>query len=392
MQFMEKSKLNHGLLAAGILIIAFNLRPALASIGPLVGAIRDSTGLSNSLIGLLTTLPLLAFGVVSMFTSLFTRRWGIEITIAGALALLFIGLLVRVIPVSVALFGGTFLAGVGIAFGNVLVPSLIKRDFPEKSGQMTGFYTGILAVGTSIAAGISFPLAVHWNWRLALGVWAIAALLALVVWIPQLRHHTRPRHSRSFFEAMKHLGKTPLAWQVAFFMGLQSLAFYVILAWLPEMLRTSGMDASRAGLIFSLAEAMGILGSFLLPYLAEKLKRQYLLIWILAALDAISIIGLMLPAFPLMTPWALIIGFSLGGSFSLALLFIVLRTSDTETATELSGMVQSIGYLLAATGPAIFGLIHDLSHSWRLPLIILLVILFFKFMAGLGAVRPLTID
>ncbi len=393
MTFTDKKIFKRGLLAAGILVIAFNLRPGLASIGPLVNAIQNSTGLSNSLTGLLTTLPLLAFGMVSMFTAAFTRRWSMEAIIAAALALLMVGLLMRVIPSLAALFVGTFLMGTGIAFGNVLIPSLIKRDFPDKSGQMTSLYTGILAIGTSVAAGVSFPLAAHIGWRWSLGVWAIPAFIALIVWFPQLRRRKKQaNHSRRFVQSIKHLGKNRLAWQVALFMGLQSLTFYVILAWLPNILQAQGMSPSKAGLIFSIAEAMGIFGSLLFPVLAEKVKNQQYLIGTVVVLEVISLFGLIFPAIPLVTPWALLIGFELGGSFSLALLFIVLRTSSTETATELSGMAQSIGYLLAACGPAIIGLVFDISHTWTLPLIILLVVLLFKCITGLGAARPQTIS
>lgn len=392
MSTKNKTSAKRGLLAAGILVIAFNLRPGLASIGPLVNAIQHDTGLSNSLTGLLTTLPLLAFGVISMFTSAFTRRWSIEVIITGALVLLTAGLLLRVIPALPALFIGTFLMGTGIAFGNVLIPSLIKRDFPDKSGQMTGWYTGILAIGTSVAAGVSFPVAALIGWHWALGIWAIPAIIALIIWAPQLKHQTHPRHSQKFIESVKHLGKSSLAWQVALFMGLQSLTFYVILAWLPNILQSHGMSPSKAGMIFSLAEAMGIFGSLLLPFLAEKVKSQRSLIVGLVIIEVISLLGLTFSAIPMVTPWAMLIGFELGGTFSMSLLFIVLRSSSTETATELSGMAQSIGYLLAACGPVLIGLVFDLSHSWTLPLILLLVVLFFKCLTGLGAAQPRTIS
>jgi CP family cyanate transporter-like MFS transporter len=183
-----------------------------------------------------------------------------------------------------------------------------------------------------------------------------------------------------------------LAWQVALFMGLQSLTFYVILEWLPDIMQAQGMTPSRAGLIFSLAEAMGIFGSLSFPVLAEKVQNQRHLIIVVIVIEAISLLGLISPVIPLITPWALLIGFELGGCFALALLFIVDRTSSTETATELSGMAQSVGYLLAASGPAFFGLLHDLFHSWTLPLIMLFVVLLLKLAAGLGAARPLAID
>ncbi len=389
MNSVTQHHLKRGLLTTAILIIAFNLRPGLAAVGPVVDFIRVDTGLSNALIGFLTTLPLLAFGVISMFTALFTNRWGIEMTMTVALALLAVGTFLRIIPGAAALFGGTLLLGIGIAFGNVILPGIIKRDFPDRSGIMTSLYSGILGIGTMIAAGISFPIAASLGWRWSLGVWTLPALLAVFAWLPRLRSRTRPDHSQNFLQSVKRLGKTSLAWQVALFMGLQSLSFYVILAWLPEILQSVGMSSSKAGWILSFTEGMGALGSLIIPALAEKLKRLHHLIWILMMMEMIGLIGLIFSSGSgLDILWSLMIGFVLGGSFGLALLLFVLRTSDPETATGLSGMAQSIGYLLAAVGPVVFGWLHDSLHSWTIPLVILLVVLLGKLIAGLGAARP----
>lgn len=388
MNAKQKHRLRQGLLIAGIIFIAFNLRPALAAVGPLISKIRVDTGLSNVLLGLLTTLPLLAFGMISMFTSLLTRRWGIEITLAGALMLIISGTFLRVLNPEIALFAGTLLIGVGIAFGNVLLPSLIKRDFPDKKGIMTSLYSGVLGIGATLAAGISIPLSNAIGWRWSLGAWAIPAIIAFIVWLPQLKFHTRPKHQRRFSTSLKKLGNSRLAWQVAFFMGLQSLAFYVILAWLPEILQSRGMTPARAGWMLSLSQGMGVIGGIIIPIWAEKLRKQHIVIWVLTILELISLIGIIIPDAPLPAAWVSIIGFSLGGSFGLALLFIVLRTGDTETATELSGLAQSIGYLLAASGPVLFGLLHDLSHNWIVPLLLLFVVLAAKLTFGLGAARP----
>lgn len=388
MNAKQKKRLRQGLLIAGIILIAFNLRPGLAAVGPLIGEIRLDTGLSNTMLGFLTTLPLLAFGVVSMFTSLFTRRWGFEVTLAGALLLLTAGTLLRVISSTAALFGGTLLIGVGIAFGNVLLPSLIKRDFPQKTGVMTSLYSSVLGLGATLAAGVSIPLAQPLGWRWSLGAWALPAGVALLIWLPQLKFRTIPRHSRKFTESLKKLGNSSLAWQVALFMGLQSLAFYVMLAWLPEILQSRGMGAAQAGWMLSLSQGTGVLGTLIIPAWAEKFKQQDKIIWILSGLELVSLIGLIIPSAPLLGLWVSLIGFSLGGSFGLALLFIVLRTADTETATELSGLAQSIGYLLAATGPALFGLLHDISNQWTMPLIMLIGVLIAKLWFGLGAAKP----
>lgn len=386
-------KPNRALLIAGIVLIAINLRPALAGVGPLIGAIREATDLSNAMLGLLTTLPLLAFAFVSMFTSIFTRRFGIEGTIAGALFLLTIGILLRTVPSTVALFGGTLLLGIAIAFGNVLLPSLVKRDFPQKTGLMTSMYSSVLGVGATAAAGISVPLAdgLGWGWQWSLGCWGVLSFIALVVWFPQLARQTLPKHTRSFRKSMSELGHSKLAWNVALFMGLQSLAFYVVLAWLPEILQDRGLDANAAGWLLSLSQATGVLGTLIIPVWAEKIDDQRKLVWLLVILELISILGFIQPETFLAGLWASLIGFSLGGSFGLALLFIVLRTSNTETATELSGMAQSVGYLLAATGPTLFGALHDLTNAWFIPLLLLFGIGLLKIITGLIAGKPVKV-
>lgn len=382
------------LLISGIVLIAINLRPALASVGPLIGAIRDTTGLSNTMLGLLTTLPLLSFGILSTLTPLFTRRLGIEGTLAGALAILTGGLFLRVIPNNAALFGGTLLIGVAIAFGNVLLPGIVKRDFPNHTGIMTSVYASILGLGATIAAGISVPLAFdfNWGWHWALGGWGVLSAIAFIVWLPQLKNLTLPRHKKSFLKALKELGNSKRAWQVALFMGLQSLAFYVILAWLPEILQDRGLSANSAGWMLSLSQGTGVLGSIFLPFWAEKRDDQRGLVWMLIILEILSLSGLLFPDPFLVGLWVSLIGFSLGGSFGLALLFIVLRTSDSQTATELSGMAQSVGYLLAAVGPTLFGGLHDLTGAWLMPLLFLFLVTFVKLFMGLGAGQPQKID
>jgi len=392
--YEQNSTFQNILLIAGIIFVSLNLRPALASVGPLIGAIRDTTGLSNTLLGLLTTLPLIAFGLISTLTPLVTRRLGIEGTIAAALVLLTGGLLLRVIPVDAALFGGTLLAGIAIAFGNVLLPSIVKRDFPNHTGVMTSVYSGVLGLGSTLAAGISVPMAFNfnWGWHWALGGWAAVSVFTFFLWVPQLKDLTLPKHKKSFLQSLKDLGSSTNAWYVALFMGLQSLGFYVILAWLPEILQDRGLSAATAGWMLSLSQGMGVLGSIVLPFWAERLKDQRKLIWLLLIMEFISLFGLLSPEPYLVELWVSLIGFSLGGSFGLALLLIILRSPDTETATELSGMAQSIGYLLAATGPIIFGALHDLSKNWFIPLIFLFATGICKLLMGLGAARPQQLD
>ncbi len=377
------------LLIAGIVFVAINLRPALAAVGPLVGLIRESTGLSNSMIGLLTSLPLIAFGIVSNLTPLFTKRFGISGTLAGALLLLSVGIGIRSIDSVAALYIGTALLGVAIALGNVLIPGLVKRNFPHKSGRVTSMYSSVLGIGAALAAGISLPLAINLNlgWRGSLGVWGILAFISFFVWLPQVWRIKHAKSNRSFRKSMKDLSGSRLAWKVALFMGLQSFAFYVVLAWLPEILQSRGFDSTYSGWMLSLSQVTGIFGSLVVPSFASKRKDQRGAVVFLVLIELISIIGLMLPQIGFVPIWVGAIGFALGGTFGLSLLFIVLRTDDSDTATELSGMAQSIGYFIAAIGPIIFGSVFDFTGSWLYPLGLLIGIGFVKLFMGLGAAK-----
>ncbi|MDT7857374.1 MFS transporter [Rubrivirga sp. S365] len=375
------------LLVVGIVLVALNLRPALAGVGPLVADIRLATGLSNTALGLLTTLPLLAFGVVSAFTPVVTRRLGMEGAIGLALVLIGGGVAVRAVPSVALLFAGTVVLGVGIALGNVLLPALVKRDFSDRSGPMTSLYSSAMGLGATVAAGVSVPLAAAVGWRGALGAWALLAAAALAVWAPQLRRRTRTARRGTVLDSLRDLGRSRLAWAVALFMGLQSLAFYVILAWLPDLLQSRGLNAEEAGWMLALSQAAGIAGSAVAPLWAGRMRDQRPIIWTLAVLEAVALAGLLFAGTTLVGVWVGLLGFVLGGSFGLSLLFLAIRADTPETAAELSGMAQSVGYLVAAVGPALFGGLHDLTGGWTVPLLSLVVVLVVKVAVGLPAAR-----
>jgi len=378
------------LLLAGILLIALNLRPALASVGPLVSDIQKSTGLSNGLLGLLTTLPLIAFGIISTLTPIVTRRLGMGWTLLLAMALLTLGIVLRSLGPIFTLYFGTLLIGIAIAFGNVLLPSLTKRNFSANSGLITSLYSSVMAVGASLAAGLSVPLAHHKDlgWQGSLVVWTVCAFLAFLLWLPQVTRLKRTPPSSNRSTGIKSLVKSKLAWQVALFMGLQSLTFYVILAWLPLIVQNRGHGANFAGWMLSLSQATGILGSLLIPVLAGRRRDQRSIVLFLAGIELIGLVGLIVPSLGLIWLWVSLIGFVLGGTFGLSLLFLVLRSRDSDEATSLSGMAQSIGYIIAATGPSLFGVIFDVTGSWTPALAALFLIAVLKFFMGMGAAKP----
>lgn len=369
---------------AAIAIIALNLRPSISGIGPLISEIRLDTGLSNTLLGMLTTLPVLAFGIFSVLTPLFTRRLGTEGTMAFALVILTAGILLRVIPDLFALYLGTLILGIGIALGNVLLPGIVKKKFPKKFGLVTGIYSSMLGIGAAIAAGISVPLSENagLGWRWSLGAWAILSFIAFLAWFPQLSENIPAVARRNLRSSIKELGKSRIAWMVAIFVGLQSLTFYTIIAWLPEILQERGMNASTAGWMLAMVQGTGVIGTFVFPAWASNRQRQRLPVVILVLIEMVSLAGLMIPTLYLTPLLVSILGFSLGGSFGMALLFIGMRTRGTDSANELSGMAQSVGYTLAATGPALFGGIYDLSQNWLIPLIFLFLIAFAKLATG----------
>lgn len=372
------------LLLIAVILISLNLRPPLTGVGPLIGEIRADTGLSNSLLGLLTTIPILCFGIFSVFTALITRRFGTEWSMAFALFLLSGGIFLRVVPTAFALFAGTAILGIGIAIGNVLLPGIVKKQFPGYVGWLTGIYSAMLAIGASAASGISVPLSERagLGWRWSLAVWGFFALAAFISWLPQLRNKLPEINKRGFRSSLRQLGKSKLAWHVAVFMGVQSLSFYILITWLPEILIDRGMGSEKAGWYLAMMQAVGVAGTLLVPAWSSKQRRQQLPIAGIVILEIISLGGLMIPSLTYVAVWISILGFCMGASFGMALLFIVLRSRDSTAANELSGMSQSVGYSFAAFGPVLFGALYDFSKSWYIPLGFLFLVSFVKLYSG----------
>lgn len=383
------SRVSRGLLIGGIILLALNLRASLTSVGPLIGAIRADTHISDALAGLLTTLPLLAFAALSPVASRLARCFGMEVTLFFSLLLLTLGIVVRSLSPLLALFAGTIIVGLAIAIMNVLLPSLVKRDFPRYVGVMTSMYTSVMSASASVAAGISVPLAVGlgFGWRGSLQSWALLSVLGLLVWSPQLRLRHRPEVSPGAGWRLRDLWRSTLAWQITIFMGLQSLMFYVIIAWGPTILVDAGMKATTAGLMLALNQMISVLASLVVPVIAGRFPGQRPLVVVAAMLSLVAVAGLGLTSGPLAGLWIALLGLGSGACISLALMFLIVRAPDAHISAELSGMAQSIGYLLAAIGPTAFGLIHDWTHTWTTPLLLLALLIIVMLLAGLGAGR-----
>lgn len=373
------------LLILGIILIAFNLRPALTSLGPLIGLIRIESTFSNSLLGLITTLPLLVFALLSPLVPSLARYLGNEKALFAGLLILALGIVVRSIPMVGSLFVGTLLIGVGIVIGNVLLPSLIKDRLPKEIGKMTGLYSTAMVGFAALASGVSVPLAerLKGGWRAALGFWMITAVLAIIIWLPQLKYKGQVLTYRQ-----KGLWTSPLAWQVTLFMGLQSFCFYIIIAWLPEILVSYGTNISQAGWLLAFNQFISIPGALWAPIVAERMTQQRKLVLGIGLLYLIGISCMLFNSnFIVLTLGTLILGFGQGASVSLAFTFFVLRTRNAWEAAGLSGMAQACGYLLAALGPLLIGFLFDATQQWTWPLLVLLLASSVMILAGWGAGR-----
>jgi MFS transporter, CP family, cyanate transporter len=379
------------LLVLGIIFVAFNLRPAITSVGPLIGWIRADLGLSNGVAGFITTLPLVAFAFLSLLAPRFAHRWGNELTVFFGLIVLIVGIVIRSTGTIIGLFLGTALVGIGIAISNVLLPGIVKQKFPEKVGLMTSVYSTSMGTFAALASGVSIPLAQGLNlgWKNSLAFWAVFAVLAVLIWIPQLRGHDKPASNQSAQLATSNdsLWRSPLAWQVTFFMGLQSFLFYCTVAWLPAILQSRGMSEEMAGWMLSIMQFISLPATFITPVLADRQQNQKGIAFIIGVIQFVGTLGLFAHRTAILITSIVLIGIALGASISLALSLLGLRTANASQAARLSGMAQSIGYFLAAIGPILIGFLFDQTHSWVLSLFLLLLATIFMIFTGIGAGR-----
>lgn len=401
------------LLLAGILLVAVNLRFALTSVGPLIDDVREDLGLSGTTVGLLTTAPLLALGLVSPLAPRLAGRFGAEHVVLGCLLAIFAGVALRLLPPVGLLFAGTLVAGCAIAVGNVLVPGIVKQRFGDRAALMTGVYSVGLSGGAALAAGLVVPIEgwVGGSWRLALALWALPALLAAVVWLPQLRQREKRVRAEAHADVARRaaaadpgrysgalppahaprpsLWRDRRAWSVTLFMGFQSLIFYTAGAWLPEIVRAqSGVSDATAGGLLSLMMVFGIPVGFATAALASRLRDQRPLAAVAATFPALGWLGLLLaPGGPVVL-WVVLLGIGAGVGFTLVLTLFVLRARDVPHTAALSGMAQSAGYTFAALGPLAIGALHDATGGWSVPLAVLGCLALPELVAALAAARP----
>jgi MFS transporter, CP family, cyanate transporter len=411
------------LLMAGILVLAVNLRAAIASLPPVFPDLSAALHLSSAEISVLAAVPVLCFGVFSGLGGPLSRSFGEERVLLAALLLLAGGLVLRGALPGAMLFPGTVLAGGAIALMNVLLPSLVKRRRPEQAGLLIGAYLLMLAAGAVVGSLIAVPVfraaggahgGAGWPVKLTLGLWALPAAAAALVWLPQIRYRTRPARPGPDLPGPDPAGPAPaarraagpapaarrrrvgvhrhaLAWQVAAFMGLQSMVYYGSLSWLPTLFQDRGVSATSAGGLLALMNLGNAVTAMLLPILAHRARDQRLLVTAAVLATAGGLTGTLVAPTGSAALWALLLGLGQGATLGLGIFFTMARAPDPVAAASLSGFAQSSGYLVAAAGPLAVGFLHAATGGWTVPVLTLLGVAALLQWAGLLAGRARTL-
>lgn len=364
------------LLATAVVLAALNLRPSVTSVGPLLDKAQADLGATATWAGLLTTLPGLCFAVAGLAAPTLARRVGIGFSVALSLGVLALGLVVRVLDGPLVVLGGTLVASAGIALANVLIPVVVKSSFPARVGLMTGVYTAALQGGGALGSAATPPMDdLLGGWREAWAGWAVLAVAALALWLFAVRGRmTRGRGTAGGQERGRSLLRSRLAWMVTAFFGLQAFFAYIVMGWFPQVLMDAGVSRGDAGLLQGLMSLLAVPISLTVPAIAARQGSQT---WWIVGLSVIGVSGTVgLTVAPSASPllWAILVGIGMS-VFSLALTTIALRARSGPDTASLSGMAQGYGYLIAAPGPLLFGMLHDLTAAWTVPLIMVMVVL-----------------
>ncbi|MGP3921891.1 CynX/NimT family MFS transporter [Streptomyces sp. 8N616] len=408
------------LVVVGLVLAALNLRPAITSLGALLEEVRAGLGMSGSVAGLLTSVPPLCFAVFGVAAPRLARRWGPGAVVCAGMAAIAGGLLIRPWAGGTAGFlAASALALAGIAVSNVLMPVIVKRWFPDRVGSMTGLYSMAVALGTALAAAVTVPMAesVGGSWRTGLALWAVPAALAVLPWLPLMRDRggASERAAEPVAEPAAGLAaepvagsaaepatprpqdppvritRSPTAWALACFFGLQATAAYITMGWLPQIFRDAGVPASTAGVLLATTMGLGVPLSFVLPQIAARMRHQGLIAVALGVCGLSGYAGLSFAPAAGAWAWALLLGVS-NCAFPLVLTLIGMRSRTGTGVVRLSAFVQSTGYLISIPGPLLIGVLYQHSGGWGLPIALMTALMVPQIALGVLAGRNRVVE
>ncbi|MEF9952076.1 MAG: MFS transporter [Clostridium sp.] len=377
---------NKAFLTMVIILIASNLRGPLTMVGPLIPEMRQGFTQGNWLFGILTSIPLIVFGIISILTPKLDSLFGKKSTIIGSLVFLSLGLLIRSFGTIPSLLVGTIVLALGIGISNVLLSSVIvDRATPGDVGTLTGTLTTTMGMFAAIASGSSIALASIIGWKLSLGIFIVPSIIALIVWILFNKSYPKEEKKSSTKSSanLSHMLKDKLVWQVALFMGSQSWLAYVVFAWVPSILIDRGMSPSLAAISLMMIQLFSLPASFIVPIISGKKTTQSRDVALTSTLSLLGSLTLFSSNLPLIFIGLILIGIGQGASISFAYLFFAMRGNNPSETATLSGLSQTIGYFLASTGPLMFGFIRDTTFSWTTSLIIMIIVHIFLITSGI---------
>ncbi|RIL53127.1 MFS transporter [Staphylococcus equorum] len=382
-----------------IVFIASTLRAPLTSVGPVIEEIKQVMEIDNSVAGILTTIPLIIFAIVSPLVSKVTSRLTMSRTIFYSTILLIVALFLRIAGDFNLFIIGTLLLGIAIAFGNVVLPSYVKWYFPMQIGLATGIYSGTMNFTAGLGGGLSFPLSEisPIGFRLSLSFWIIFGVIALLLWIPKARTGAKLEQATVDQSKLKtskkvNIVKSKLAWMVALTMGFQSMVFYTMVAWVPSILIDRGLEPTTAGYLLMLNQFSQVPMTFIFPIVASKLKDQRILVVIITILFLIGFSLFFTQSLVLLIIGIVIAGLAMGACFSLCMTFFSIRANTSEGSISLSGFGQSVGYLIAAIGPFLIGYLYDATGSWNSGVVALIIMSILIFIFGYPAAKNKVVE
>ncbi|MBB6475866.1 MFS transporter [Sphaerisporangium rubeum] len=370
---------------------SLNLRPALAGVSPLLGQIMADLGLGAAAGGAITTVMVLCLGLAGPAAPALAGRIGLDRTLLVGLIVLAAGVALRVSGGVIAVYAGSAVVGIAIAVMNVSMPGVVKEHFPRHVGAFTGIYVSGLVVGAAGASAVMVPLAEEGGWRFAALTPAALAAFAAVLWVPQaVRRAGRAGRSTAVPRRYAVLLRDRATWYITGFMGVQSLTFYVMLAWLPTIFHDAGLPEDEAGYLLALTNLAQLAATLTVPWHAGRASTQAPHVTVAAALSIAGYLGVLLAPVTVPWVWMILLGAGQGASLALALLLITLRAPDPASVTALSAVAQTAGYVIAALGPLLVGVVHQITGGWTVPLVAGTVACGGQLLLGLLAARPVT--
>ncbi len=394
---LPSSRFTFWLVLAAMILLATNMRAPIVALGSIVPVVQDALNISETQIGWLGAVPMLGFAVGSLIAPSIGKRFGLENTLIAMIALLTVGMIIRTaIPTWSGFLVGTLLLTLAIGFANTLAAPVIKQRTPKQIPLITGLFSLTMTVTAGIVAGVVLPLSEHVGWQWALGGWSLLGVFAIVIWIFLRLRLGSSNHQVTVLPMLGaseiSMWRTPFAWQIAVFMGLQSLLFYTVASFLPSIWLSKGLSAVQAGQMGSVFQFMAPISILSLTWMINRGRPIQALAVLAAVLNVIGVLGLSYLSADLAWLWSGLMGIGCSAIFTLSMMLFSMRTYTTNQSSELSGMAQAVGYLIAFFGPLGTGWLHESTGSWDVPLFMLLMLMLANVVIAWLVSRPVMVD